>query len=57
MHPEHCHKLHAEAIRGCNLDQIAAITMGMHARASWGGFFLDVSLLLPAGGVHPVRMA
>ena len=55
MHPEHCHKLHAEAIRGCNLDQIAAITMLAHAPATGGGV-PDVSLLLPAGCVHPVCM-
>ena len=36
MHPEHCYKLHAEAIRGCNLDQIAAITILAHAPATGG---------------------
>ncbi len=33
IHPEHCHKWHAEAIRGCNVDQIAAITVVAHAPA------------------------
>ena len=56
MHPEHCHKLHAEAIRGCNLDQIAAITMVAHTHASGGGV-PDACLLLPAGRVHSVCMA
>ncbi len=35
--PDNCYRLHAEAIRGCNLDQIAAITMVTHARATGGG--------------------
>ena len=56
MHPEHCHKLHAEAIRGCNLDQIAANTMVAHARACGVGV-PDACLLLPAGRVHPACMA
>jgi hypothetical protein len=55
MHPEHCHKLHAEAIRGCNLDQIAAITMVAHAPAT-GGDVPDASRLR-AGRVHPVCMS
>ncbi len=55
IHPEHCCKLQAEAIRGCNLDQIAAIAMVTHARAIGGGV-PDASLLLPAGRVHPVCM-
>jgi hypothetical protein len=38
MHPEHCHTLHAEAIRGCNLVQVAAITMVTHERATGAGF-------------------
>jgi hypothetical protein len=54
--PEHCYKLQAESIRGCSLDQIAAITMVAHARASGGGV-PDASLLLPAGRVHHVCMA
>jgi hypothetical protein len=41
--PDNCYRLHAEAIRGCNLDQIAAITMVTHARATGGGVS-DVSL-------------
>ena len=56
MHPEHCHKLHAEAIRGCNLVQVAAITMVTHERATGAGF-PDASLLLPAGRGHPACMA
>jgi hypothetical protein len=48
--------LHADAVRGCNLDQIAAITMLAHAPATGGGVS-DVSLLLPAGRVHPVCLA
>jgi hypothetical protein len=53
MYPEYCYRLHAEAVRGCNLDQIAAITMLAHAPATGGGV-PDASLLLPAGRVHPV---
>ncbi len=53
IHPEHCCKLHAEAIRGCNLNQIAAITMLAHAPVTGGGV-PDASLLLPAGRVYPV---
>ncbi len=53
IHPEHFCKLHAEAVQGCNLNQIAAITMLAHAPATGGGA-PDASLLLPAGGVHPV---
>jgi hypothetical protein len=37
IHPEHCCKLQAEAIRGCSLVQIAAIAMVTHARAIGGG--------------------
>jgi hypothetical protein len=53
MHPEYYYKLHAEAVRGCHLDQIAAITMLAHAPATGGGV-PEASLLLPAGRVHPV---
>ena len=56
IHPEHCYMLQAEAIRGCNLDQIAAITRLAHAPATGGGV-PDASLLLPAGRVHPLCMA
>ena len=56
IHPEHCCKLQTDAIRGCNLAQIAAITMVAHAWASGGGV-PDACLLLPAGRVHPVCMA
>jgi hypothetical protein len=56
IRPEHCCKLQAEAIRGCNLVQIAAITKVAHAWASGGGV-PDACLLLPAGRVHPVCMA
>ena len=56
IHPEHCCKLHADAVRGCNLDQIAAITMLARAPATGGGV-PDASLLLPAGRVHPGCMA
>ena len=56
IHPVHCCKLHADAVRGYNLDQIAAITMLAHAPATGGGV-PDASLLLPAGRVHPVCMA
>ena len=56
IYRDNCCKLQAEAIRGCNLVQIAAITMVAHAWASGGGV-PDASLLLPAGRVHPVCMA
>ena len=56
IYPEHCCKLQAEAIRGCNLVQIAAITMVAHAWASGGGV-PDACLLLPAGRVHPACMS
>ena len=56
IHPEHSCKLQADAIRGCNLGQIAAITMVAHAPATGGGV-PDASLLLPAGRVHPVCMS
>ena len=45
--PDNSYRLQADAIRGCNLDQIAAITMVTHAHASGGGV-PDASLLLPA---------
>jgi hypothetical protein len=38
MHLQHCYQLQAEAIRRCKLDQIAAITVVTHARATGGGF-------------------
>ena len=56
IYPEHCCKLQAEAIRGCNLARIAVITMVAHAHATGGGV-PDASLLLPAGRVHPVCLA
>ena len=56
IHPVHCCKLHADGVRGCNLDQIAAITMVAHTHASGGGV-ADACLLLPAGRVHYVCMA
>ena len=56
IYPDNCYRLQADAIRGCNLAQIAVITMATHARASGGGV-PDVSLLLPAGRVHPVCLA
>ncbi len=51
IHPEHCCKLHTDAIWGCNLDQIATNAMVTHARAIGGGI-PDASLLLPAGRVQ-----
>ena len=56
MHLQHCYQLQAEAIRRCKLDQIAAITVVAHARATGGGF-PDASLLLSAERVHPVCIA
>jgi hypothetical protein len=56
MHPNHCYEVHAGAVRGCNLDQIAAITMLTHASATGAGV-PDASLLLPAERVHPVCMS
>jgi hypothetical protein len=50
----HCDQLQAEAIRRCNLDQIAAITMVAHAHATGGGF-PDASQLR-FGGTHASRM-
>jgi hypothetical protein len=55
IYPDNSYRLQADAIRGCNLARIAAITMVTHARASGGGV-PDASLLLPAGRVHPVCM-
>ena len=55
IYPDNSYRLQADAIRGCNLDQIAAITMVTHAHASGGGV-PEASLLLPAGRVHPVCM-
>ncbi len=55
IYPDNSYRLQADAIRGCNLDQIAAITMVAHAHATGGGV-PDASLLLPAGRVHPVCM-
>ena len=37
IYRDHCCKLQAEAIRGCNLVQIAAITMLAHTPATGGG--------------------
>jgi len=54
MHLPHCDQLQAEAIRRCNLDQIAAITMVAHAHATGGGF-PDASQLR-FGGTHASRM-
>ena len=56
IYPDNSYRLQADAIRGCNLAQIAVITMVTHAHASGGGV-PDVSLLLPAGRVHLVCMA
>ena len=53
---DNSYRLQADAIRGCNLAQISAITVVTHARATGGGV-PDVSLLLPAGRVHPVCLA
>ncbi len=50
------YRLQADAIRGCNLAQISAITVVTRARATGGGV-PDACLLLPAGRVHPVCMA
>ena len=54
--PDNSYRLQADAIRGCILAQIAAITMVAHAWASGGGV-PDACLLLPAGRVHPVCIA
>ena len=56
IYPDNSYRLQADAIRGCNLAQISAITVVTHARATGGGV-PDVSLLLPAGRVHPVCLA
>ena len=53
IHPEHCCKVHADAVRGCNLAQIAAITMVTHARASGAAF---QSMPAAACGTHASRM-
>ena len=55
IYPDNSYRLQADAIRGCNLAQIAAITVVTHTRASGGGV-PDACLLLPAGRVHPVCM-
>ena len=52
VHPNHCHKLQAEAIWWL-LTSFRSVVA--HAHASGGGV-TDASLLLPAGGVHPVCM-
>ena len=56
IYPGNCYKRQAEAVRGGDLDQIAAITMATRTYATGGGF-PDASLLLPAGRVHPVWIA
>ena len=56
IYPDNSYRLQADAIRGCNLGQIAAITMLAHTPATGGGV-PDASLLLPAGRVHPVCLA
>ena len=53
IYPDNSYRLQADAIRGCNLAQISAITVVTHAPATGGGV-PDVSLLLPAGRVHPI---
>jgi len=56
-YPDNCYKRQAEAVRGGDLDQIAAITMATHAHRPPAAAFPDASLLLPAGRVHPVCIA
>ena len=56
IYPDDSYRLQADAIRGCNLAQISAITVVTHARATGGGV-PDVSLRLPAGRVHPICLA
>ena len=56
IYPDNSYRLQADAIRGCHLAQISAITVVTHAPATGGGV-PDVSLLLPAGRVHPVCLA
>ena len=51
-----CYKLQAEAIRGCNLNQIARLPW-QRTHTATGGGVPDASLLLPAGRVHPVCLA
>ena len=55
-YPDNCYKRQAEAARGGDLDQIAAITMATRTYATGGGF-PDARLLLPAGRVHPICIA
>jgi hypothetical protein len=50
VHPNHSHKLQAEAIWGLLTSFRSVVS---HARASGGGV-PDASLLLPAGGVHTI---
>ena len=56
-YPDNCYKRQAEAVRGGDLDQIAAITKATHAHMPPAAAFPDASLLLPAGRVHHVCMA
>jgi hypothetical protein len=54
---EHCFKLHAEAIRSCNLAQIAAIIMVAHACAREAAFQSQASCYLrDSGDMHPMCM-
>ena len=52
IYPDNSHRLQAEAIWGLLTSFRSVVS---HARASGGGV-PDASLLLPAGGVHPVCM-
>ena len=53
VHPNHGHKLQADAIWGLLTSFRSVVT---HSRATGGGV-PDVSLLLPAGRVHPICLA
>ena len=53
VHPNHGHKLQADAIWGLLTSFRSVVT---HSRATGGGV-PDASLLLPVGGVHPACMA
>ena len=53
VHPNHGHKLQADAIWGLLTSFRSVVT---HSRATGGGV-PDASLLLPAGGVHHACMA
>ena len=53
-YPDNCYKRQAEAVRGGDLDQIAAIAIVARARASGVGFFRRMPAA--ASGTRPSRM-